>query len=82
MKNKEKYLQALETCGTGKVKKLRESDSDKIDHVVFHWFVSKRSQNIAIDGMVIKEKALSYAKNLGYADFHALNRWLDRWKRR
>ena len=71
MKNKEKYLQALETRGTGKIKKLRESDSDKIDHVVFHWFVSKRIQNIAIDGMLIKEKALSYAKNLGYADFHA-----------
>ena len=32
--------------------------------------------------MLINEKALSYAKELGYADFYALNRWLDQWKRR
>ena len=82
MKNQEKYLQALETRGTGKVKNLRESDSDQLDHAVFHWFVSKRTQNITTDGMLIKEKALSYDKKLGYADFHPLNGWLDRWKRR
>ena len=73
VKNKEKYFQTLEARGTGKVKKLPESDFDKLDHVVFCWFVSKSSQNIAIDGMLIKEKALSYAKELGYADFHTSN---------
>ena len=65
VKNKEKYLQALEARYTGKVKKLRESDFDKLDHVIFRWFISKRSQNIPIDEMLIVEKALSYAKKLG-----------------
>ena len=64
VKNKEKYLQALEARGIGKVKKLRENDFDKLNHVVFRWFISKRSQNISIDRILIKEKALSYARNL------------------
>ena len=76
VKNKENYLQALEACGTGKVKKLRESDFDKLDHVVFRWFIFKRSQNIPINKMLIKGKAILYAKELGYADFHASNGWL------
>ena len=80
VKNKEKYLQALEARGTGKAKKLQKSDFDKLDHVIFCWFISKRSQNIPIDGMLIKEKALSYTKELEYvnADFHASDGWLGR----
>lgn len=42
MKNKEKQLQGLEACGTGKVKKFWESDFEKLDEVVFRWFMSKR----------------------------------------
>ena len=42
VKNKDKYLQSLEARGTGKFKKLRESDFDKLDHVVVCWFISKR----------------------------------------
>ena len=80
VKNKEKYLQPLEAHG--KAKKLQESDFNKLDHVVFHWFITKRSQNISIDGMLIKQKALSYLTELEYEDFHASNGWLDRWKRR
>ena len=73
VKNKEKYLQGLEAPGTGKSR----SDFGKLDHVIFRLFICKRSQNISIDGMLIKKKALSYAKELGYADFHASNEWLD-----
>ena len=73
MKNKEKYLQVLQTRNRGKVKKLREKDSYKLDHVVFCWLISKRDENIPIDGIMIKEKILSYVKELGFEDFHASN---------
>ena len=73
VKNKKKHLQALEARGTSKVKKSWESNFDKLDRVVFRWFISKRSQNIPINRMLIKEKALSYIKELGYADFQASN---------
>ena len=41
VKNKEKYLQALDARGRGEVKKLRETDFDKLDHVVFCWLIPK-----------------------------------------
>ena len=60
--NKEKYFKALEANCSSKKRKLRESDFEKLDNVVFRWFLSKGSQNIPIDGQMIKEKAIKYAK--------------------
>lgn len=54
MKNKEKYLQAQEARSTGKVKKIGESEFDRLDHVVFRSFIFKRSQNIQIYRMLTK----------------------------
>ena len=56
VKNKEKYLKALES-GSSKKRKLRESDFEKLDNVVFRWFVSKRSQNVPLDGNLLKEES-------------------------
>ena len=67
--NKEKYLKALENNCLSKKQKLRKSNFEKLDNVVFRWFLSKRSQNIPIDGNLIKEKAIAYAKELGYTNF-------------
>ena len=50
IKNKEKYFKALEDNCSSKKWKLRESDFEKLDNIVFRWFLSKRSQNIPIDG--------------------------------
>ena len=82
IKNKEKYLKALENNCSSKKQKLRESNFKKLDNVMFRWFFSKLSQNIPIDGNLIKEKAIAYAKELGYTNFVASTGWLDRWKRR
>ena len=48
----------------------------------FLMIMSKRSQNIPIDGNLIKEKAIAYAKELGYTNFVGSTGWLDRLKRR
>ena len=82
IKNKEKYLKVLENNCSSKKQKLRESNFEKLDNVVFRWFLSKRSQNIPIDGNLIKEKAIVYAKELSYTNFVGSTGWLDRWKRR
>ena len=44
IKNKEKYFKALEDNCPRKKRKLRESDFEKLDNVVFRWFLSKRNQ--------------------------------------
>ena len=54
IKNKEKHLRALENNCSSKKRKLRESNFEKLDNVVFRWFLSKRSQNIPVDGNLIK----------------------------
>ena len=82
IKNKENYLKALENNCSSKKQKLRESNLEKLDNLVFRWFLSKRSQNIPIDGNLIKQKAIAYAKELGYTNFVGSTGWLDRWKRR
>ena len=69
------------TIFPAKKRKLRENDFEKLDNVVFRWFFSKQSQNIPIDDNLIKEKAITYAKELGYNNFHGSAGWLDRWKK-
>ena len=39
-----KNFQTLEACGTGKVKKLPKNDFDKLDRVVFGWFILKAAK--------------------------------------
>ena len=82
IKNTEKYLKASENNCSSRKQKLRESNFEKLDNVVFRWFLSKRNQNIPVDGNLIKEKAIAYAKELGYTNFVGSTGWLDRWKRR
>ena len=65
------------TIFPAKKRKLRESDFEKLDNVVFRWFLSKQSRKIPIDGNLIKEKAITYAKELGYNNFHGSAGWLD-----
>ena len=36
--------------------------------------------NLLISGTILKEKAISYARELQVEEFHVLNRWLRRWK--
>ena len=49
IKNKEKYFKVFQDNCSSKKRKLRESDFEKRDNVVFRWFLSKWSQNIPID---------------------------------
>ena len=82
IKNKEKYFKALEDNCSNKKRKLRESDFEKLDNVMFQWFLSKQSQNIPMDGNLLKEKSIPYAKELGYNNFHGSAGWLDRWQKK
>ena len=78
VKNKAKLFAALEQC-SNKRKKLRGSDYKQVYDVVFKSFLSKRSQDIPIDGVLIKEKALKYAREMGFNKFQASDGVLQRW---
>ena len=57
-------------------KNTRYGNYEKVDKAIYNWFVGKRSQKIPIDGIIIKEKALEFAKALGVTEFKASDCWL------
>ena len=81
IKNKEKFFQALEESAPS-TKKLRRCQYEKVDKALFEWFVSQSSQNMPIDGSMIQEKGLFFAKILEIPDFKTSDGWLDKWKNR
>ena len=81
LKMKKNFLLRWKNLRTN-AKKVRESNYPDIDNVVFKWFLSQRGKSIPIDGTLIKEKTMKYAKELGDTDFKVSDGWLGRWKKR
>ena len=52
-------------------KKLKKSDNKNLDEAVFTWFKNVRSNNILVNGSIIREKALGLAKILEQTDIRA-----------
>ena len=81
--NKRKISEAYESGQLNSSrKKLKKSDNKELDEAVFNWFKNARSNNIPVNGIIIKEKALSLAKSLELTDFRASDEWLDKLKQR
>ena len=82
VKNKHKLRASLEEKGNELLtKKYALWELRKVDNAIYNWFVGKRSQKSPIDGIIIKEKALEFAKALGVAEFKASDCWLNNWKK-
>ena len=80
MKNKDKLFEGLEQSSSD-AKKMRGCDYEQVDKAVFKWFSLQRSQNVPIDGPILKEKALQFAKSFNFPTFKASDGWLDKWKK-
>ena len=81
--NKRKIFEAYESVQVNSSrKKLKKSDNKDLDEAVFTWFKNAHSNNIPVNGIIIKEKALSLAKNLKLTDFRASDGCLDKWKQK
>ena len=87
VKIKGKLLASLEKkCTNSKRQKLRSGVSKRqikqfTDTAVYTWLIiSKQSQQIPTDGVILKEKALEFAKALGKTGFKASDCWLSNCK--
>ena len=79
VKNKHTLTTSLEKKGMSFSRKSTRCGSyDQIDKAVFDWFVGKRSKKVPIDGIILKEKALEFAKTLGIKKFKASDCWLNK----
>ena len=55
---------------------------DQVTKAVLKWFKRLRSQNILVNGVLIKGKPLYFAKELTLKIFQASDGCLDKWKKR
>ena len=81
MKSKDKLFEGLEQSFSD-AKKMRRCDYEQVDKAVFKWLSLQRSQNVLIDGPILKEKALQFAKSVNFPTFKASDVWLDKWEKR
>ncbi|XP_060859113.1 tigger transposable element-derived protein 6-like [Metopolophium dirhodum] len=79
LKQKEVILNTTDAQSSRKKKRLCEFP--RIEQCLFTWFNQVRQQNIPVSGILIKEKAKSYAKMFGISDFNACDGWLSNFKK-
>ncbi len=80
-KQKDKIEEHQNQNLNGNVKKLR--DDTVVNKRVFEWFCRKRSQNYAITGPMLQQKAVEVATHIDpNTKFKAANGWLSRFNER
>lgn len=80
-KNKEKVFEAYKK-GNAKTKRMKSDTYEQVNNAVLKWFTRIRAENVPVSGILIKEKALYFAKELNFEKFQASDGWLDKWKKR
>ena len=80
-KSKDKVFEAFQK-GSATTKRLKVYTYDQVNKAVLKWFTRLRSENVPFSGVLIKEKALYFAKELNFEKFQASDGWLDKWKKR
>lgn len=68
--------------GSVKRKRVRGAKYEDLEQILAEWFHQQRSQNIPIDGVVLKIKASEIALQIGYEGFSPSNGWISRFQKR
>ena len=64
------------------MKRVKVDTYDQVNKAVLKWFKRIRSGNVPVNGVLIKEKALYFAKELIFENFQASDGCLDKWNKR
>ena len=80
-KSKDEVFEAFQK-GSATTKRLKVDTYDQISKDVLKSFTRLRSENVPVSGVLIKEKALYFAKELNFEKFQESDGWLDKWKKR
>ena len=74
-KNKEKVFEAYKKRNA-KTKRMKSDTYEQVNNDVLKWFTRIRAENVPVSGILIKEKALYFAKELNFEKFQASDGWL------
>ena len=81
LKNRQTIVESESNFGS-KQKRIRLCQYDDLDKAMLKWTRGIRDRNCPISGTLMQEKAVEFAKTLGYSDFKASVGWLDKFKKR
>lgn len=84
LKKKDEIEQKFESEMNKKRKKYRTAKYPEVEKALLTWFTYARSQNVAISGDILRQKARHFASALGIleSDFECSSGWLERFKGR
>ena len=85
LKKKEEIKSAFKSGEvSSKRKNMRIGQNDNLEKALFSWFKKMRTNILPVNGTVVKEKAIRYAKELQIEGFKASNGWFgnQEWKSR
>ena len=74
LKSKDKIVKAFEGGTSSKTQKLKPCGNENLERALYTWFVQMRWQGVPVSGPVLREKALSYAKEMDIKDGQRLVR--------
>lgn len=82
VRQKDVLLKIETRCSIESTKKLAKQKYERINKAMWLWFNSVRNANIPIQGPLIQEKALFFAKKFDQLEFVASDGWLQRFLNR
>ena len=81
-KNRDKIVTAFKSSGGTRRQRIKEGTYEQVNLACYKWLLVQRSENTPVNGKVLQEKALDYAKQLNVEKFQASDGWLHAWKSR
>ena len=84
MKRKEEITADFEAAASplSRKRKPRPTGNEPINELCLKWFIESTHQKNKLNGPLIQEKALQFAKELGISSFTASNGWLESFVKR
>ena len=79
-KNREKIIAAFKSSGWTKTQRIKEGTYKQVNLACYKWLLIHRSENIPINGTILQEKVLGFAKQLNIEKFQPSDGWLHAWK--
>lgn len=70
-KRKDTIIHAASSGKVSKKKNLKTTPHEKLEEVLFMWFIDMRLKNVPLIGKVVQQKACSFACLLGYREVKA-----------
>ena len=80
--DREKIKRAYKESSVSSRKRLRAAAFEDVESALLKWFQLVRSQNIPVNGQLLREKAALFAEKLKHDNFQCSGGWLDRFKLR